>query len=474
MQTDAVEQQEQIGALRDFAATGLAELERLLAEDDRGQATALENFATGLDLAELERLLAGEKQAQIAALERFATASDLETLRELAEEQRTEFDPFQMLNLWRREDIHSRVLTWLLGPNNNHGLSDYFLKQFLSRVGLSSEDIESFDWTPAESQREWYCVVAGGSGWLDILVLNNSAKFLCAIENKVFAPESVGQLSHYRKALESSYPNFTKHYVFLSPDGRLSQEETEREIWTPEKYTTILQLLEEMLEAKAATMSEDVRVFLRQYATTLRRKIVPESSEVSKLARKIYLEHREAIDLIKDHEPAWQAETVQMLKEAVARQSNWILDVTDDDYVRFRSANWDHFEAMQTGTGWAPDSNALLLFQFRFDDDELPYLDLGLSTGDETNNRLRTKLFETIRQNPGVFALKTTSLNDRNDRWPILHEEPECFLEDADYGVGWDDGTTRAKIEAWVSNFAEHQFPAMNEVIVKCLEEYEA
>ena len=71
MQTDAVEQQEQIAALRDFAATGLAELELRLAEGDRGQAEALENFAAGLDLAELERLLAGEKQAQIAALERF-------------------------------------------------------------------------------------------------------------------------------------------------------------------------------------------------------------------------------------------------------------------------------------------------------------------------------------------------------------------------------------------------------------------
>ena len=167
MQTDAVEQQEQIAALRDFAATGLAELELRLAEGDRGQATALENFATGLDLAELERLLAGEKQAQIAALERFATASDLKTLRELAEEQRTEFNPFETLNLWWREDIHSRVLTWLLDPNNNHGVGDYFLKKFLRLVGLSSEAIDSVDWTPAESQREWYCVVDGGAGWLD-------------------------------------------------------------------------------------------------------------------------------------------------------------------------------------------------------------------------------------------------------------------------------------------------------------------
>ena len=33
---------------------------------------------------------------------------------------------------------------------------------------------------------------------------------------------------------------------------------------------------------------------------------------------------------------------------------------------------------------------------------------------------------------------------------------------------------TRAKIESWVKNFAENEFPAMNDVIVKCLEKYEA
>ena len=191
-------------------------------------------------------------------------------------------------------------------------------------------------------------------GWT-ILVLNNSAKLLCAIENKVFSPESVGQLSHYRKALESGYPNFTKRYVFLSPDGRLSQEETEREIWTPAKYTTILQLLEEMLEAKAATISGDVRVFLRQYATTLRRmNIVPESSEVSQLARKIYLEHREAIELIYQNKPNYASEMKQIFKEAISRQANWLLDKEETNWVRFRPSSWADSEVMDTGKDWLP------------------------------------------------------------------------------------------------------------------------
>ena len=458
MQTDAAEQQEQIAALRDFAATGLAELERLLAGEKQAQITALENFAEGnVELAELKKLMVVAK--------RYTVSLDL----------------FEGLNQWWRESFHSDFLAWLLNPQSNHGLGDYFLKNFLLQTteqaknsGIATAtpaDIDAMDWSETAIYRE--------RNNIDILILNGKALFVCAIENKIFAREGIGadgtsQLTSYRKAMKKDYCNFERHYVFLDAQDRLPYHQEERAFWTPVNYFIVLELVEQAIEDNANRIATDVFVFLRQYATTLRRKIVPESSEVSKLARKIYLEHREAIDLIKDHEPAWQSETVQILKEAVARQNNWILDLTDHNYVRFRSANWDRFEAMQIGTGWAPDSNALLLFQFRFDDDELPYLDLGLSTGDETNNRLRTKLFETIRQYPGVFALKTTSLNDRNDRWPILHEEPECFLEDADYGVGWDDGTTRAKIEAWVSNFAEHQFPTMNEVIVKCLEEYEA
>jgi len=55
-----------------------------------------------------------------------------------------------------------------------------------------------------------------------------------------------------------------------------------------------------------------------------------------------------------------------------------------------------------------------------------------------------------------------------------LHQEADSILDEADYGIGWDDGTTRAKLEAWVTQFAAKEFPAMNEVIVNCLREYEA
>ena len=186
---------------------------------------------------------------------------------------------------------------------------------------------------------------------------------------------------------------------------------------------------------------------------------MPNSSTISTLG----------MDQIMAHKPDWVSEAKQWLKEAVAQHREWKLDLENAGFVRFRSTDWDQYDATQTGTGWAPGSNALLLFQFKFDDG-LPWLDLGLPPANRANNRLRRMLFDAVRQHPHLFTPRTTTLPDG---WAILHYEADYILDEADYGVGWDDGTTRAKVEAWVERFAANEFPAMNEVIVNCLREYE-
>ena len=45
---------------------------------------------------------------------------------------------------------------------------------------------------------------------------------------------------------------------------------------------------------------------------------------------------------------------------------------------------------------------------------------------------------------------------------------------DSSYLDDWDAELVRDRVEAWMLDFAERKFPAMNEVIVKCLEEYDA
>ena len=134
-----------------------------------------------------------------------------------------------------------------------------------------------------------------------------------------------------------------------------------------------------------------------------------------------------------------------MLREAVARHSFWTLDYEDSRYICFRAADWDAFASSKTGTLWDLGSNALLLFQFEFDD-RMPYLYLALSPTNPGNAEIREILFDAVRQNPAVFKPTSTSLTDD---WMILHMEPDYILDPDDYGPSWDDGTARRKIEAW-------------------------
>ena len=195
---------------------------------------------------------------------------------------------------------------------------------------------------------------------------------------------------------------------------------------------------------------------------------MPETN-IDRQARRIYLEHWEALDRIFANKPDYIEETKPILREAVAKYPFWTLDLEATQSVRFRAADWDEFPSTRTGTGWASGSNALLLFQLRFDGD-LPYLDLGLSTASSENAGVRAALFDAVRQNPAVFKPTRNSLADGR---MILHREPDCILEPADQGPDWDDGTARRKIEAWIDNFAAEQFPEMNRIIIDCLRQHQ-
>ena len=457
------------------AISALERLDGLITATNGAQIISLHNVHPGLQ--HLETALALDRAARLMSLNNLEADETLERLEKLAAEQRTEFDALDIIgqlrfgngrDLWGWEEFHSGVLAWLLDPKQSHGYGDRFLKDFLNRAGVRLAG-HSVDWSETEVIREWENVVDGQQGYLDILIVNKAQQVVCAIENKVFSGEHSEQLTRYRSALDADYSTFTRYHVFLTRRGELASREEERGHWTPLTYSTVFDILQQLLENNGSSTNDDVHAFSRQYATALRRNVMPETS-LPQLARKIYLEHREAMDLIIAHKPNWVAEAKQWLKEAIEQQQEWVLDLEETNFVRFRSKDWDRFGATQKGTGWAPRSNSLLLFQFSFYD-SLPWLDLSLSRGDSVNNRLRQELFEAVRQHPKLFKPTSTTVSEG---WMTLHQEKDYVLDEADYGIGWDDGTTRAKLEAWITHFAANQFPAMNEVIVNCLREYEA
>ena len=418
-------------------------------------------------IALLEASLADEREASRSAVH---SANLLDTLtnlgRAIAEESK-QMDGLDLISprRWAAEEFHSAIISWLLDPLAHHRQAEHFIATLLNAT-MAPPRLLDADWSTAQVLQEWENIVDGQWGYLDILILDQDHQNLIAIENKTFSQEHSNQLTRYRRALADAYPDFFRHHIFLSPGGVPANLERDRKYWQPASYSVIHGAIQQVLEAGIA--DPNANALLQIYATTTRRNVMPETS-IDLQARRIYLEHREALDRIFANKPSWIEETKPMLREAVAKYSFWKLDNETAQFVRFRAADWDEFPSSRTGTGWAPSSYALLLFQLRFYD-ETPYLDLGLSTAGPENSVIRAALFEAVRQNPAVFKATRNSLTDG---WMILHEEPHCILEPADYGPPWDDGTARRKVEAWIDKFAAEQFPEMNRIIVDCLRQHQ-
>ena len=114
---------------------------------------------------------------------------ELAELEQLLEKRRSEFDSLTFLGLSSSEEVHSRVLAWLLDPQESHGAGDNFLRAFLREsatvaagAGVYVGDLgdeSTFQWSATRVQQEWRNVVEGHEGRLDILLINE-AKAFCA------------------------------------------------------------------------------------------------------------------------------------------------------------------------------------------------------------------------------------------------------------------------------------------------------
>lgn len=136
------------------------------------------------------------------------------------------FNFFEMLRVTSDEKKHSRALSYLLDPAEDHGQGDLFLRAFPEKLNERKrktalpvplpDDLNDTKVTP-----EYYL---GEDGIAD-LVIFLSGEHIILIENKVKAKEGQGQIGRYKKWLKKRLKDRrTKDrrafLVFLTPTGR--------------------------------------------------------------------------------------------------------------------------------------------------------------------------------------------------------------------------------------------------------------
>lgn len=305
------------------------------------------------------------KNIEIAELEKFILDNpDLEKLESLLDQ----FNIFDVLNIVHAEVRHSSVIAWLLDPNGTHGLGDNFLKLFLkyfisnNKSSLSNIinlfTIEFLNLKNVEIRKEW--------NHIDILVLieDKEEKLVIAIENKIKTKEHSNQLQRYREIVEKKFTNYTKLYIYLSPDGLIPSDEN----WSILSYNIIADIIENLLKNKNDTLNTNIKEFISQYNTNLRRHIVG-NSEIEQICKSIYQKHSKALDLIFQHKPDIHQELSEFIQQKITKTDTFILDSSGKTVIRFTTEILDQM-LPKVGEGWSK-SKRILLYEFTNYDNEL-------------------------------------------------------------------------------------------------------
>ena len=267
----------------------------------------------------------------IAELERFVVGND--DLQEL-EAHIGRFNLFEALKLARVEIRHSNFLAWILDPNESHGQGSIFLKGVLMDLlaktppelrPFSPIEIDGVELASVEIDRERHGI--------DVLIHSSQPPFVVAIENKIGSGEHGNQLDRYEEAVEREFPGVPTQLVFLTTDGT----EPSSDSWVPYTYSDLHRVFERIRRAHQAAIGEDVGLFLDHYLGLIQSRFMDDET-IDALCRRIYRNHRRALDLIFERAGSPESELVDRLVELLQSQpERWhVYNVTSKriDFVR--------------------------------------------------------------------------------------------------------------------------------------------
>ena len=388
-------------------------------------------------------------------LEQFVVDNeDLEHLESLLDQ----FNIFEAVGMVRQEIRHSNFLAFLLNPSASHRLGDIFLKTFLKRLLIDANnapvspiDIDIANLADTQVRREWKNI--------DVLLISETSKIVCVVENKVDSQEHSNQLYRYREIVLQEFQGFKQIFVYLTPTGLPPNNDEDRQHWLPYSYDKVAALLDHLSNRYHSTIGSEVHTLIQHYSSLIKRHLM-EDSEIAQLCRKIYWQHKEALDLIYEHRPDLEAEVFEVIKEKVNSTSS---DKVVSDYsqpsrklFRFSIPGWDTLPFQKTCDRWTR-SNRILLFEFEV---RQPNVDLILTLGPgELSNRVA--IFEALNNHdiPGW----TDDKPDKDKGFIVLMRRtvagnisPDALISDIS-----------EEIQNFWDQFLKNDLPLINEAIMQ-------
>jgi hypothetical protein len=261
-----------------------------------------------------------------------------------------EFNPLSILKMQDHEIRHSNVLSWLINPKETHKFGDKLFKKLICDVLVNPDnqeyelsvkfnvpELQMKDFSDTSIRREWKHI--------DLLAVSPKNKFALLIENKMYAREKRNQLKTYIDIVKHNYPDYDVMAVFLTLSG---DPPSEGSGFCTYSHEGIHKVVKFAIELYKDNMNQKVYDFIYYYLKTLEAKTM-EDKEIKELCRRIYKQHKEALDLINKYsideafEPAiekFKKTHSDIIETYKSSREFWFVSKEIQSNVPKRAENW--------------------------------------------------------------------------------------------------------------------------------------
>jgi hypothetical protein len=367
------------------------------------------------------------------------------------------FNLFEAVGGVRRELAHSNFLAFLLSPDRPHGLGAEILKRILrgliETLPKEKRPIRVLDVVTGELDD---AIVFRERENIDILIELRELRLVVAIENKVGARASPGQLERYVGVVRRLFPDRRHLFVFLTPDGA----DPEHDDYVAITYSDLARSIEGLLATTPP--APEIGIVLRHYLEMLRRHVV-QDEKLKELALKVYERHKEALDFIFDCRPE-PGSLLGVVSDLMKRDSRLIEDRTIGSIARFVPTAWSSEPALNACAAevWTKTGRNLLFEVKSFKSEANDFSDrilLALVLG-PSDPKLREHFFASARANPSLFVGGTATIGKQ---YATLYSK-ELLSKNA--AKSMDEDQKIAALNAAWSAFAEHDLPHLTDAVI--------
>jgi hypothetical protein len=220
--------------------------------------------------------------------------------------------------------------------------------------------LDGIDPTGVETRREWKNI--------DILITCESPKFVIAIENKTKSGEHDDQLRKYRRTVDAEFTGWPSMFVFLTPDESPPSDEE----WVPYSYKSLHQSLSRCRKASQNVIGGDVLLFIDHYLNLIGTRFM-DDPQIIELCKRVYKNHRAAIELIIQHGRTTDFE--EAVKDVLAEANNeilyycstavWFLPHSLRKVIPENGTGWTHMERQVSVAFWivCEDESISIIFE---------------------------------------------------------------------------------------------------------------